>query len=141
MLCYVMLHYIHNYTCCKMCKFIHKYWSHYQQPVNFVSCQGAKKVIAIDNAARLTQYIDEQNIVLSKLSQSFEDDKSTKVSIIKLSENFTLTSLQVMCCSQRRSDILTRTALTYGYILKHSNRWHLSILVWLLIILTIPVKM
>ena len=45
-------------------------------------------MVAVDNATRLTQYIDEQNIVLSKLSQLFEDDKSTKVSsntTIKLS--------------------------------------------------------
>ena len=38
-------------------------------------------MVAVDNAAKLTQYIDEQNIVLSKLSQLFEDDKSTKVSL------------------------------------------------------------
>lgn len=39
-------------------------------------------MVAVDNAARLTQYIDEQNILLSKLSQVFEDEKSksTKVS-------------------------------------------------------------
>ena len=39
-------------------------------------------MVSVDSAARLTQYIDEQNIALSKLSQVFEDDKSksTKVS-------------------------------------------------------------
>ena len=52
-------------------------------------------MVAVDNATRLTQYIDEQNIVLSKLSQLFEDDKSTKVSSIKLNTIIKLSNLKV----------------------------------------------
>ena len=39
-------------------------------------------MVAVDSAARLAQFIDDQNNFLSKLSQLFEDDKSTKVSVI-----------------------------------------------------------
>ena len=39
-------------------------------------------MVAVDSAARLAQYTDEQNNFLSNLSQLFEDDKSTKVSLI-----------------------------------------------------------
>ena len=48
-------------------------------------------MVAVDNASRLTQYIDEHNIVLSKLSQLFEDDKSTKVGLLVLPIKFNAT--------------------------------------------------
>ena len=45
-------------------------------------------MVAVDSATRLTQYIDEQNIILSKLSQVFEDDRSTKVGLLVICIKF-----------------------------------------------------
>ena len=42
-------------------------------------------MVAVDSAPRLAQYIDEQNITLSKLSQIFEDNISAKVTSNTLS--------------------------------------------------------
>ena len=52
-------------------------------------------MIAVDSATRLTQYIDEQNIILSKLSQLFEDDRSTKVGLLVYVSNSAPPCIQV----------------------------------------------